>query len=353
MNITSESSNKELRENIAQLDQLLADKETQIKELEAKISELETSPKAGLVPADRQRMINELNASNKKLQQKISDLEDELAAAKPPAGGSRSRKEQEGLSQLYDKAKDQIDKLTELLLKKEFDIESTRKEAMEAKEKLVNLQNKLALMENELSANNIAKDTIKNIERENFSLQSRLNELQEVLNRKEELTDSLQKNLEYLSVQLARREDELKKIESRFSTVDTTTKGEIDRQRTRYEEINTLYNSLKMQVSNLSDTLNQREAELDKRRAETDSLKEEIVRLQIRSEDLENDLVDARDRQRKTLDDLVAAVKLNTNLKESAQGAYSGRESSKAVSEQQKKADALKRKIEVILEPEK
>jgi chromosome segregation ATPase len=159
--------------------------------------------------------------------------------------------------------------------------------------------------------------------------------------------------VEFLTRQLAMKEDQIQRIESQYAGMDSIAKNEIDKQRNRFEEINSLYTSLKTQVSQFSDALSQKESELEQRRRETASLREEINGLKSRSASLESELTDARERQKKTLDDLISAVKLNTILQERAMGIAPSGSASSRPSAQQQKADELKRKIEVILEPEK
>ena len=177
--------------------------------------------------------------------------------------------------------------------------------------------------------------------------------MQGTVSKKNELVDSLQKNLEYLTQQLARKDEEVRSIETRLAKSDTGTKEELEKQKSRYEEINLLYNSLRTQVSQFSDALNQRESEIEQKRREIASLKEEMASLKSRYEILNEELAEARQRQRKTLDDLVAAVKLNTMMQEKITGVSISPAVKEIATEDKKKADELRRKIEVILEPQK
>jgi len=353
--VSQEIPIKEMQENISQLNSTLAQKEVQIKQLEAELARLNLIPPqaAGKSNKEQLKIIDNLNSENSGFKRKISDLENELNLAKKEVNSLKTRRESGEVNALYESARGQVSRLSELLVKKELEIDSAKKESLDAKEKLISLQAKLPKLESELSVNKTNSEKVKELERQKLSLDSRLSELQETVAKKSELVDSLQKNLEYLTAQLAKKEEEIKSIESSYAQVGTVTKEELDRQKSRYEEANLLYNSLKTQVSQFSDALNQRELELEQRRRETGSLKEQIASFKSRSEELEKDLADAKERQRKTLDDLVAAVKLNTILQERIIGISPLKESSKPVSNEQQKAQELKRRIEVILEPER
>ncbi|HOU36600.1 MAG TPA: hypothetical protein PK562_04940, partial [Candidatus Omnitrophota bacterium] len=62
----------------------------------------------------------------------------------------------------------------------------------------------------------------------------------------------------------------------------------------------------------------------------------------------ENELTEARDRQRKTLDDLIAAVRLNSILQDRIAG---GATVPYANMDDKQRAEELRKKIEVILVP--
>jgi len=344
---------KEMQENIAQLKFTLLEKEGQIKQLEAEVEALNSLPAKSAQRANKeqQKNIEALESANKELKRKIFDFEEELNNAKNEVNRLKARKESPEVNTLYENARVQVSRLSELLLKKELEIESVKKESFDLKEKLISLQAKLSSLENEFSVSKIESEKVKELERKKLSLDSRLSELQETAAKKSELVSSLQKNLEYLTGQLAKKEEEIQSVESRYSQSDTLTREEVEKQKSRYEEMDMLYNSLKTQVAQFSEALNQKESELEQRRREMGSLKEEVAALKSRSENLDKDLVEAKERQRNTLDDLVAAIRLNTVLQEKIMGIVPFKGSANPVSEQQSKADELKRKIEVILEP--
>jgi|GEM_PF-1022395 len=349
----ADANTSQLKESIKQLKVSLQGKDSQIRQLQLELEELNNGSLAGNSGSKaKQKFLESLDSANKELKKKISELEKDLSASRGEVYRLQSGNDTKKVAGLYESAKDQLSRLTELLLRKEQDIDSARKEALTAKEKLFSLQVKLSDLESGLAASKGNDSRLADLEKQNLSLQTRVNELQGGLDKKLELTDSLQKNLAFLTQQLARKDEELKSFQSRMSDVDSSSRTELEREKARYAEINLLYNSLKTQVNQFSDALNQKDAELEQRRKESLSLKEEIAGLKSRSSDLERELADAKERQKKTLDDLVESVKLNASLQENKAGGLPPKEAVKAGSAGKDKADELRRKIEVILEPQ-
>ena len=319
----------------------LAEREARIKELESELSGLSAGEK-GSYDAGQRDKLKEMAQANDDLKVKLADLGAELKKAKSASGTAVSR-------ELYASSKDQLNRISSLLVKKDMEIDSVRKESLDAKEKLFDLQTKLSALESSASQNREMGGQL-------LALQGKLRDLQESASQKAELAESLQKNISYLTDQLALKDDQLTQAQSRYSKVDSAAREDLEKQKSRYDEMSQLYSSLKTQVSQFSDALNLKEAELEQRRKETSAFREEIAALRSRSESLEKDMADAKDRQRKTMDDLVAAVKLNTVLQEKVMGispAAARGAAEAASSGAQQKADELKRKIQVILEPDK
>ena len=338
---------KELQSASAAMQASLAEKEDRIRELESELDRVSAPGKKGAYEPGQQAKVRELMQLNDDLKGRLAELELELKKAKSGAPSGVS-------SQLYESARDQVNRVSDLLVKKEVEIDNARKDALEAKEKLFALQAKLSSMESNMSQNNDAGEKARGLQNQLLSLQSKLKDLQDSASQKAELAESLQKNVSFLSDQLAKKDEELRLTESKYSKVDGQAKEDLDKQKTRYDEINMLYSSLKTQVSQFSEALNLKDAELEQRRKENSSFREDIAALRSRSESLEKELADAKDRQRKTLDDLVAAVKLNTILQEKIMGISPSapRTGGAVPGGAQQKADELKRKIEVILEPQ-
>ena len=324
------------------LKQTVAQKDEQIRGLNARLDELADSGSLPS-PAWQQKRVADLVAKNTELAGRIRDLESQLAQ---DVQGTRSRQAVAGL----ESAREQMNKMSDLLVRRELEIGATKKEALDAKEKLFAIQTRLSQLEVSAGQSKESAGKMRDLENKLFTMQTKISEMQDSLNQKTELADSLQKNMAYLTQQLARKDEEMRASQARYTSEGAGTQEELERQKGRYEEVNMLYNSLKTQVSQFTDALNLKEAELDQRKKETSAYREEIAALRSRTESLEKDLADAKDRQRKTLDDLVASVKLNTMLQEKMVGGSS--QPAKGSTPQQQKADDLKRRIEIMLEPQ-
>ncbi|MCK9594980.1 MAG: hypothetical protein M0R35_04810 [Candidatus Omnitrophica bacterium] len=340
----------QLKESIKQLKSSLKEKDSRIQQLQQELAQFDNvSFKANSGSQARQKFLESLESANKELKKRISELEKELASSRSEAMRLQSGREVKKMSGLYENAKDQVSRLTDLLLKKEQEIDSAREEALGAREKLFSFQVKLSDLEKSLSASKGNDIRLQDMQKQNLSLQAKMNELQEALDKKLELAESLQKNLAFLTQQLARKEEELVTSQARLRGIDSSSREELEREKARYAEMNLLYASLKTQMAQFSDALNQKDAEVEQRRKEGASLKEAIAELKSRSSALERELADAKERQKKTLDDLIESVKLNAVLQEGKTGALPRKEAGSAGKD---KADELRRKIEVILEPQ-
>lgn len=287
-----------LLDNINKLNQALAQKEKQINDLQAQAANINYA-KEGFEGAEGQ-----------------------LKIAKEPQAGTKE-------------LRIQITRLSEIIANKELELGRIRKESKDINERLLNAQARVSVLERNLTDNQIDKDKIKQLEAEKFNSQSRLREIQDELAKKTELADSLQKNLNYLNQQLGRKEEEKKDYETKLS---------------RSAELEALYNNLRTQVLQLSEFVNTKDRELEQRRNEVESLKEELAKLKSESLKLEKELTEARERQKKTLDDLSVTLKLNAALQERISGGLSS--SGQPDLREKEKTEELKRKIEVILSTE-
>ncbi len=343
INKIADGKNKELARQKEELDSLKASSQSLIannKALEKKLKDLEYS--RGIIAENAENLQGEIDTReipSKKLQatitflrgelsrkeEQIAALEDKLArqvAAGSKSGGAIGDRK-------YEDIKADLDQLSRILIKKEIEIDSVKRDAMSAKEELIVLQTKLSGMQDS-RAN---QEKLKDLEKQKLILQSQLNQLQQELSKKNELVESLHKNIDSLAMQ----------------------KGELDKEKRRSEETNMMYNSLKGQISQFSDAISLKEAEIENKRRDILSLREELSSLKSRSAQLENDLSEAKEAQKKLMGDLSAAVRINSVLQERIRSVPSGEDSVYPLSspEDKKKADELKRKIEVILEPEK
>lgn len=277
--------------------------------------------------------INKLKASLAEKEDRIRSLESEVFRSKSGRLTNNIKSGEEMNSQ-------QLSRLSEILARKELDLDKARKEAKEAVDKITGLQNRITVLENNLSEAQMDRDKLKEVEADRVSSQYRLRDLQDELVKKSSLTDSLQKNLNYLTQQLTKFEDENKSLQVKMA---------------RLQEADMTYNNLKMQVSQLSDFVAAKEKEVSDRRKEMDALKDEVAVLKLHSSQLEKELAENRERQKKTLDDLSSVLKLNAALQERTSPFgpdYSG-PSTAGDSKVKQKSDDLKRRIEVILESDK
>jgi chromosome segregation ATPase len=343
INKIADEKNKELARQKEELDSLKASSQSLTannRALEKKLKDLEYS--RGIIAENTQNLQGEIDMReipSKQLQatitflrgelsrkeERIAELEDKFA--RQVAAGSRT----EGTigERKYKDTKADLDQLSGILIRKEIEMDSVKKDAMFAKEELIALQTKLSGMQD----SRVNQEKLKDMEKQKLSWQSQLNQLQQELSKKNELVESLHKNIDYLTMQ----------------------KGELDKEKRRSAETNMMYNNLKDQISQFSDAISLKEEEIENKRREILSLREELSSFKSRWAQLENDLAEAKENQKKIMGDLSAAVRINSLLQEKIRSAPEGQESAYPLfsSEDKKKADELKRKIEVILEPEK
>ncbi|HOW42461.1 MAG TPA: hypothetical protein P5110_03300 [Candidatus Omnitrophota bacterium] len=342
------ASLRQLQNTIAELKNAVQDKEAQIRQLQGQAEKGRDMAGSGSGAGRLQRLLDDMTAANKDLKVQLADLNDELIAARKELKDLRAGKGAGG-------SQEQVNRLSEILMKKELEIDKARKEAMAAQEQILVLQSKVAQVEGTLNASRVNLDKIRELESERISMQSRVNEMESNFNKKKELADSLQKNVDYLTQQLSRAQEEKKSAMERLSRVDSSAREDVDRERSRSSEINVLYNSLKTQVAQYAETLTQKEMELEQKRQDMALMRDEMGQFKLRADALEKELADVRERQKKTLDDLVMAMRLNSALQERLMGISpsAGSDTYITDSEAKKKAEDLRRRIEVILEPEK
>lgn len=332
---------KEFQNTIKELKTTLSAKERQIVALELDIERLQAQQKTR---AGRD--------TGEKLDQKLAVLQQELNALQAENARLRSAPRQGNeYEKLYQAAREQSNKLTELLVRKENELEQARKDVLDSRERLVSLQTKQSMLEADAASSRTNESRLRELQQQNISLQNQINDLQANLNKKTEVADSLQRNLDYVTKQLAQSQEQLKVAETQMARVQSSISQELEKERSRSQETGILYSSLKTQVAQFSDVLNQKEMELDQKRREVRSLQDEINSLRSRSDTIERDLQEAKERQKRTLDDLVAAVKLNNVLQERLVNMSLGGRPADMSTDQQK-ADELRRRVQVILESE-
>jgi len=112
------------------------------------------------------------------------------------------------------------------------------------------------------------------------------------------------------------------------------------------ETVNALYNNLKIQLSQLSDMIINKELELNNNRREMITLKAQLNNIQSKYGDLETELNLAKQQQRRTMDELNKVASINSSLQHSLTGLS---QSMTQEAEDREKASDLKKKVEVIL----
>lgn len=301
-----------------------------------------------------QKTIDEMKTTNDNLKDQISQLSDQLNTERARAQKLASSQRGQG-DRRFEDVKAEMDRLSGILIKKEFEIDTAKKDAMSAKEEMLALQTKLAAVQDNLYSSRVNQEKLKELENQRLTMQSQLNQVQQELLKKNELLESLQKNIDYLTMQVEKKDREKAALDAKLSLLDSSTRNELDKEKKRSEETNQMYSSLKAQISQFSDGIALKEAEIENKRKDISSLREELSALKFRSAQLENDLLESKESQKKLMGDLSAAVRLNSVLQERIRFAPAGQESVNFSSspEDKRRADELKKKIEVILEPEK
>ncbi len=355
-----EPSSRQLQSTISSLRDELSQKEKQIAALEDKLNR-QVSPVVGKfsLPVERsdpklQNSLEQLRSANDKLKLQISGLSEELNNERARAA-RLANVQKSGGERKFEEVKADMERLSGILIKKEFEIESAKKDALAAKEELVNLQAKLSGLQDSLYTSRVNQEKLKELENQRLTMQSQLNQVQQDLLKKNELIESLQKNMDYMTIQVEMKVREKAGLDAKLSLLDVSSKGELEKEKQSNEEKSIMYNSLKSQISQFSDAISLKEAEIENKRKEISSLKEDLSGLRVRSASLENDLYETKENQKKIMGDLSAAVRLNSVLQERIRylPAGSGSPYPDFSLEDKNKADELKRRIEVILEPDK
>jgi len=331
---------KAMRDTVEELKTQLSRKESQVKALQ---SELVKADEEAAVLRSRvgRAASQQVSSQDAQLKAQLSELIGQLNAAREEMAALKKAPGTSGSAE-------QDRKLSDILVKKEIELESTRRKARDAEDKIMSLESQIRNLENTLAVRQQTQERIRELESERLALESKLLDAQGALGKKSELSQNLQQNVDYLNQQLALRDKEKADLQAKLAGLDSVTKQDLEKERSRYAEVNTLYNSLKTQIAQFSQALDAKTAELDQRNKDVYSLREELTGLKSKVMIMENELTEARDRQRKTLDDLIAAVRLNSILQDRIAG---GASVPYADLDDKQRAEELRKKIEVILVP--
>ncbi len=332
---------KALRDSVEELKTQLSRKESQVKALQSELAKADEEAAVLRSRAGRAASREQVSSQDAQLKAQLSELIGQLNAAREEMAALKKAPGTSGSAE-------QDRKLSDILVKKEIELESTRRKAREAEDRIMSLESQIRNLENTLEVRQQTQERIRELESERLALESKLLDAQGALGKKSELSQNLQQNVDYLNQQLGLRDKEKADLQAKLSGLDSVTKQDLEKERSRYAEVNTLYNSLKTQIAQFSQALDAKTAELEQRNKDVYSLREELTGLKSKVMIMETELTEARDRQRKTLDDLIAAVRLNSILQDRIAG---GASVPYADLDDKQKAEELRKKIEVILVP--
>ncbi|MDD4940714.1 MAG: hypothetical protein PHE65_02305 [Candidatus Omnitrophica bacterium] len=331
---------KAMRDTVEELKTQLSRKESQVKALQSELAKADEEAAVLRSRAGRAAS-QQVSSQDAQLKAQLSELIGQLNAAREEMAALKKAPATSGSAE-------QDRKLSDILVKKEIELESTRRKARDAEDKIMSLESQIRNLENTLAVRQQTQERIRELESERLALESKLLDAQGALGKKSELSQNLQQNVDYLNQQLALRDKEKADLQAKLAGLDSVTKQDLEKERSRYAEVNTLYNSLKTQIAQFSQALDAKTAELEQRNKDVYSLREELTGLKSKVMIMENELTEARDRQRKTLDDLIAAVRLNSILQDRIAG---GASVPYADLDDKQRAEELRKKIEVILVP--
>ncbi|MBU0634128.1 MAG: hypothetical protein KKB82_03835 [Candidatus Omnitrophica bacterium] len=211
---------------------------------------------------------------------------------------------------LYDTAKSQVVKISELLMHKELELEKSKNTIEKLQEKAGNIPD-------------------------------------------------LEAKMEFLNKTILEKE---KKVEEQTGQIAQLSKSKADleerlnEQLERHDNVDSLYKNLKSQVIQMADLLAQRELDLDNKNTEILNLRSETTRLEADLRIGKTTLEEAKVRQRRTLEDLRRATNLNATLQEKLINLYKAEtwdsefEADPKSSEDKEKAEQLKQKLELLLD---
>lgn len=301
---------KQQSERIASLEQELIDiqrKTRNIKKIEAERDEAE----AELASAEQKLKEQEKLIANFKKDSSVGIL----ATGEVPLRTGETNVDLNRAYALYDTAKAQVVKFSELLMSKEVELETSKQRISELENTLKGGSG-LSLPEGATEARQYAllKDRIK-------MLNESLSDKEGVIKRKDE--------------ELAELAREKQSLEERGLYQDK-----------EFNNANTLYSSLKSQMVQMSDILSRREEELIAKNKDILSLKSELAILRAEFQVKQQELLDIQQNQKRMMDDLSRSTQLNISLQENMADRFKRQEND---SEDKIKADKLKKEIELLM----
>ncbi len=316
-----------------QIEKLKSQKETfakkidfqseRVQELEDELLEAEKKVRQiKRIEQERDELAVELKQAQKKMKEQeqiIARLETSqkgISVNEIPLVESGTTSEIEGdLSKayaLYDTAKAQVVKFSELLMSKEVELETSKK-------RIAELEEEIKMLRSQSSASGDKKYAM---------LHDRIKMLNDALLAKDE--------------KLKEKEEEVAALTQAKASVEQR----LEYQEKEYKNANSLYANLKNQLLQSTELLARREAEVLEKNKEVLDLKSELLLMQTEYKIKEQELQDLRMQQKKTLEDLSRITNLNISLQQNAQGYVPGASFSQ---DEKQKADKLKRELEKLL----
>jgi len=264
---------------------------------------------------DAQKKLGEQEAVIARLEKTKGDIR--LNEAYPSESGT-TRELQDNLNKayaLYDTAKAQVVKFSELLMNKEIELESMKQKVKDLEGELASLKQQRGLATNESS------------DKRYEMLRGRIKELNAAL---------LEKDIE-----LKRKDEEI----SVLSLAKSTIEERANYQEKEYQDSKALYSNLKKQLLQATDLLTRKQSEIDEKNKEILGLKSELAVLKTEHEIKIQEFEKIQNQQRKTIEDLTrtslgAQLEENTTMPSVVQS---------FASDEKTKAEKLKKELELLM----
>lgn len=319
-----------LREDKIRLDEKVNMQQRKIAELEENLTEIKNQEKKiKELEKEKEEIQKDLEKANEQLTKKekvIASLEKaglkksklEIGEIPDLVEGKDSEQFQGDLNKayaLYDTAKAQMVKFSELLMNKELELETS-------KQKIKNLEKELQQFKQHPDSGGIIS-----VDRAGL-FQDRIRILNKALIDKEE--------------RLQKKEEELAALQMSKAALEER----LQYQKEEFKNANTLYADLKNRLVKTTELLTRKDSDLLEKNKEILNFKSELALLQAENRVLEQEIKDLQQRYRGVIEELTRATKLNVTLQENLLGDSkdsSFRQSSK------NRAEQLKKEVEMLL----
>jgi len=327
-----ETQRRQLNNEVMTLKRSKIQVDQKIKYQDNRIVELEKELASGGSNMSIRKMVQEKN----KVQEELVQAKDQVEKQKriialleqgtggisinelPVSGNGTAAELQGNLNKayaLYDTAKAQVVKFTELLMSKEVELEISK--------------SKIAQLESELRK---AREQV---------FPTGLNDAQQYSLWKDRIK-ILNESLEEKGKALNKNDEEIAALKMAKSTLEER----ISYQDNEFKDANTLYSNLKKQMYQTTELLSRREVDLMTKSQEILGLKSELALLQAEYKVKEQEVKEIEQRHRRTMDDLTRSTQMNITLQENM---VDRANSSSVGNDDKNKADKLKKELELLL----